>query len=30
MKHGTSVIAFAVDPDGHKIELIEEASLLDV
>ena len=23
MKHGTSVIAFAVDPDGYKIELIE-------
>jgi lactoylglutathione lyase len=25
MKHGTSVIAFAVDPDGYKIELIERA-----
>jgi lactoylglutathione lyase len=24
MKHGTSVIAFAVDPDGYKIELIEK------
>jgi lactoylglutathione lyase len=23
MKHGTSIIAFAVDPDGYKIELIE-------
>ncbi len=23
MKHGTTVIAFAVDPDGYKIELIE-------
>jgi lactoylglutathione lyase len=26
MKHGTTVIAFVVDPDGYKIELIEEAS----
>jgi lactoylglutathione lyase len=26
MKHGTTVIAFAVDPDGYKIELIEEGS----
>ena len=25
MKHGTSVIAFAADPDGYKIELIEGA-----
>ena len=25
MKHGTSVIAFAVDPDGYKVELIERA-----
>lgn len=24
MKHGTSVIAFIVDPDGYKIELIEK------
>lgn len=24
MKHGTTVIAFIVDPDGYKIELIEE------
>jgi lactoylglutathione lyase len=23
MKHGTTVIAFAADPDGYKIELIE-------
>ncbi len=23
MKHGTTVIAFAVDPDGYKIELIQ-------
>jgi hypothetical protein len=29
MKHGTSVIAFAVDPDGYKIELIERAAPLD-
>jgi lactoylglutathione lyase len=26
MKHGTTVIAFVADPDGYKIELIEEAS----
>ncbi len=26
MKHGTTVIAFVVDPDGYKIELIETAS----
>jgi lactoylglutathione lyase len=25
MKHGTSVIAFAVDPDGYKIELIQRS-----
>ena len=23
MKHGTTVIAFAADPDGYKVELIE-------
>jgi lactoylglutathione lyase len=23
MKHGTTVIAFATDPDGYKVELIE-------
>jgi lactoylglutathione lyase len=26
MKHGATVIAFVVDPDGYKIELIEERS----
>jgi lactoylglutathione lyase len=26
MKHGTTVIAFVTDPDGYKIELIEEKS----
>jgi len=26
MKHGTTVIAFVQDPDGYKIELIEEAT----
>jgi lactoylglutathione lyase len=26
MKHGGSVIAFIEDPDGHKIELIQESS----
>lgn len=26
MKHGTTVIAFVTDPDGFKIELIEERS----
>lgn len=26
MKHGKTVIAFVEDPDGYKIELIEEAS----
>jgi lactoylglutathione lyase len=25
MKHGTTVIAFVEDPDGHKIELIQRA-----
>ena len=24
MKHGTTVIAFAVDPDGYKVELIQK------
>src|SRR5690348_5781016 len=26
MKHGTTVIAFVQDPDGYKIEMIEESS----
>lgn len=26
MKHGTTVLAFVEDPDGYKIELIEERS----
>ncbi len=26
MKHGTTVIAFAEDPDGYKVELIQEAA----
>ena len=26
MKHGTTVIAFVQDPDGYKIELIDESS----
>ena len=26
MKHGTTVIAFVEDPDGYKIELIDEKS----
>lgn len=26
MQHGTTVIAFVVDPDGYKIELIETSS----
>jgi lactoylglutathione lyase len=26
MKHGTTVIAFVQDPDGYKIELIEQGS----
>lgn len=26
MKHGTTVIAFVEDPDGYKIELIDETS----
>lgn len=29
MKHGTTVIAFVEDPDGYKIELIEESSRKD-
>ena len=27
MKHGTTVIAFLEDPDGYKIELIEQSSV---
>lgn len=27
MKHGTTVIAFIEDPDGYKIELIEEKTI---
>lgn len=26
MKHGTTVISFIQDPDGYKVELIEESS----
>lgn len=26
MKHGTTVIAFVVDPDGYKIELIQKST----
>ncbi len=26
MKHGSTVIAFVQDPDGYKIELIDEKS----
>jgi len=26
MKHGSTVIAFIQDPDGYKVELIEEKS----
>ncbi|MEZ4298289.1 MAG: lactoylglutathione lyase [Polyangiaceae bacterium] len=26
MKHGTTVIAFVQDPDGYKVELIEEST----
>ena len=26
MKHGSTVIAFVVDPDGYKVELIEQGS----
>jgi lactoylglutathione lyase len=26
MKHGSTVIAFVEDPDGYKVELIEESS----
>lgn len=29
MKHGTTVIAFVEDPDGYKVELIEESSRQD-
>lgn len=29
MKHGTTVLAFVEDPDGYKIELIEESSRVD-
>ena len=29
MKHGTTVIAFAEDPDGYKIELIQRGSGAD-
>jgi lactoylglutathione lyase len=29
MKHGTTVIAFVEDPDGYKIELIEEKGRAD-
>lgn len=29
MKHGTTVLAFIEDPDGYKIELIEEAGRVD-
>lgn len=29
MKHGTTVIAFVKDPDGYKIELIQEKTLLE-
>lgn len=29
MKHGTTVIAFVEDPDGYKVELIEETSRKD-
>jgi lactoylglutathione lyase len=29
MKHGTTVIAFVEDPDGYKIELIQEGSRRD-
>jgi lactoylglutathione lyase len=25
MKHGTTVIAFVEDPDGYRIELIQQA-----
>jgi len=30
MKHGSTVIAFLEDPDGYKIELIEQKSLAPV
>ena len=29
MKHGTTVIAFVEDPDGYKIELIEQRGRVD-
>lgn len=29
MKHGTTVLAFVEDPDGYKIELIEESGRVD-
>ena len=29
MKHGTTVIAFVEDPDGYKVELIEQRTPLD-
>lgn len=29
MKHGSTVLAFIEDPDGYKIELIEESSRVD-
>jgi lactoylglutathione lyase len=29
MKHGTTVIAFIVDPDGYKIELIQKKGRVD-
>ena len=29
MKHGRNVIAFVEDPDGHKIELIEQSPYYD-
>lgn len=28
MKHGTTVIAFVEDPDGYKVELIEEKTMI--
>jgi lactoylglutathione lyase len=29
MKNGTTVIAFVEDPDGYRVELIEQSTLLD-
>ena len=29
MKNGTTVIAFVEDPDGYRVELIEQTTLLD-